>query len=69
MTEPAAAVQPPGCSRLSASSRKRLPCIAHTQVLIKVLETGDRELFDAELAKQKERMLAQIRKKLPQLKL
>ena len=43
--------------------------IAHTQVLIKVLETGDRELFDAELAKQKERMLAQIRKKLPELKI
>ena len=43
--------------------------IAHAQVLIKVLETGDRELFDAELAKQKERMLAQIRKKLPELKI
>lgn len=52
-----------------AEKEERMANIAHTQVLIKVLETGDRELFDAELAKQKERMLAQIRKKLPQLNL
>ena len=41
----------------------------HEAVLIQVLETGDRALFEEELAKQKARMLAQIRKKLPGLKL
>ena len=41
--------------------------IAHEKVLIDVLETGDRKLFDEELERQKERMLQQIRKKLPKL--
>ena len=59
---------PPFPPRTKEEAVERAEDIAHTQVLIKVLETGDRELFDAELAKQKERMLAQIRKKLPEMK-
>ena len=55
--------------RTKEKAMERAENIAHMQVLIKVLETGDRALFETELAKQKERMLAQIRKKLPQLDL
>lgn len=41
----------------------------HADVLLRAMETGDMSLIDAELAKQRERMFAQIRKKLPELKI
>lgn len=41
----------------------------HADVLLHAMESGNLKLAYAELARQKERMLAQIRKKLPKLKL
>ena len=43
--------------------------IEHARVLVQIMESGDRDLFERESACQKQRMLEQIRKKLPALKI
>lgn len=63
-------IDPQWWASLSKKEKEEVTtCAKHVQRLIEYIDTDDRTILEEELGKNKEKMLSQIRKKLPDLKL
>lgn len=56
-------------SEIAAKSKDLEQAVTHAKLLVSVIESGERALFDDEAGRIQQKMLNQIRKKLPDLKL